>query len=150
MRLVVESHADPVLVTRKFVGCSHSSLCCHSCWKEIDNRDYGYNFYNFIYTSFVAMVSVQGRSPVAARHDRVIISPNNHHPTPYFAVSIRGAGGHGNRLRTKPLVVESRAKPLLTESVAVARIFLIRKVAGLKCFGYLCGNDNIWTYDYTN
>lgn len=89
MRLVVESHADPVLVTRKFVGCSHSSLCCHSCWKEIDNRDNGYNFYNFLYTSFVAPA---------------------------------------------PLVVEGRAKPLLTGSVAVARIFLIRKVAGLKCF----------------
>ncbi len=132
MRLVVESHADRVLVTRKFVGCSHSSLCCHSCWKEIDNRDNGYNFYNFIYISFVAMVSVQGRSPVAARHDRVIISPNNHHPTPYFAVSIRGAGGHGNRLRTKPLVVGGRAKPLLFES-DVDDIF-VYKVAELKCF----------------
>lgn len=64
MRLVVESHADPVLVTRKFVGCSHSSLCCHSCWKENDNRDYGYNFYNFIYTSFVAPAPlvVEGRA----------------------------------------------------------------------------------------
>ena len=103
--------------------CCPGCLCCHSCWKETDNSDNGYNFYNFSHASFVALVSVQGRSPVAARHDRVIISPNNHHPTPYFAVSIRGAGGHGNRLRTKPLVVGGCVKPLPNESVA-ADIFL--------------------------